>query len=173
MSEIVRCSRFSSGTSSCPSDRLVWPKGGSVGILQEERRDWRRVWLLQCVREWAIEWVSEWMSEWVIEWGTSADNMLTDWQREATAISIDPAAQTPCLGQWLLHRPSGHNQMLDYQAAWLHLRANILSDTIQSVGFWTITQYWSKLQWLLFFLEMESWDEVRISSDVLANIKTF
>lgn len=36
MSEIVQCSRFSSGTSSCPGDVLVWPKGGSVVVLQGE-----------------------------------------------------------------------------------------------------------------------------------------
>lgn len=79
--------------------------------------------LAAAVREGVSNWMSEWTSEWVIEWRTRADNMLTDWQREATAISIDPATQTPSFGRWLLHRPPGHSQMLDYQPAWLHLWA--------------------------------------------------
>lgn len=41
--------------------------------------------------------MSEWVSEWVIEWRTRADNTLTDCQREATVINIDPSAQTSAL----------------------------------------------------------------------------
>lgn len=85
--------------------------------------------------EWGSEQLNEWASEWVAEWRARADNMLTDWQREATVISIDPTTQTPSLGQWFFHRPPGHSQMLDYHLAWLHLWANILSDTTQSVSF--------------------------------------
>lgn len=53
----------------------------------------RKIGLMAClaaaVREGVSNWMSEWMSESVIEWRVRADNMLTDWQREATAIGID------------------------------------------------------------------------------------
>lgn len=45
--------------------------------------------------------VSEWVSEWVIEWRARADNMLTDWQMEATVISIDPSAHNLSRGRFL------------------------------------------------------------------------
>ena len=86
VSEIVQNSGFSNGTSVSPGDRGAHQKGAVLMFLKERRDCWT-VWLLQCMREWATE--SEWMSEWVIEWRAKADNMLTDWQREATAISID------------------------------------------------------------------------------------
>lgn len=69
---------FPSGTSSCLSDRLVSPKGGSVVILQEmwDQGPLRLLW----------QWVSEWNR---------------DWQRETTAITID-SAKARRLGLWLL-----------------------------------------------------------------------
>lgn len=89
MSEGVRCSRFSSGTSPCPGDRLNWPKGGSVVTLKETG-------LTACpaaaVREGESNWMSEWVSEWVIKWRAKAACSLTDrgkLQRSASICHTD------------------------------------------------------------------------------------
>lgn len=59
----------------------------------------RKIGLMAClaaaVHEGVSKWMSEWMSESVIEWRVRADNMLTDWQREATAIGIDRRRANP------------------------------------------------------------------------------
>ena len=104
--------------------------------------------------EWGSELLNEWASEWVVEWRARADNMLTDWQREATVISIDPATQTPSFGQWVFS--TGLQATARCWIITLHdcISGQIfLSDTTQSVGFWTITQYSSNLQWLFFPLK--------------------
>jgi len=125
MSEIVRWSHFSSRTSSCPGDGLSWPKGGSVVILKG-RWDWRPV-LLQCLSNW----MSEWMSEWVIKWRARADNMLTDWQREAQRSASIPPHRPPVVAS-----PAFRAQPCAGLSAWM----------IASVGkcfIWSNTKGWS------------------------------
>ena len=79
MSEIVRCSRFSSGTSSCPGDGWVWPKGGSVVVLQE-RQGWRGPCLSAAVCEGvrAAEWGGERVNGWLSEGREQIRRSLTD-----------------------------------------------------------------------------------------------
>lgn len=79
MSEIVRCSRFSSGTSSCPGDRWVWPKGGSVVVLQE-RWGWRGPCPSAAVCEGvrAAEWGGERVNGWLSEGREQIRRSLTD-----------------------------------------------------------------------------------------------